>query len=47
MISTYESQTKFIECALCHRVILWEKMITPDGRIYHIHCWDKFEEIET
>ena len=32
-------------CHKCGRVVLWEKMITPDGRIYHIHCWDKFEEI--
>ena len=33
-------------CHKCGKVVLWEKMITPDGRIYHIHCWTKFEEFE-
>ena len=33
-------------CHKCSKVVLWEKMITPDGRVYHIHCWDKTEEFE-
>jgi hypothetical protein len=35
-----------MKCHKCQKVVLWEKMVTPDGRIYHIHCWTKFEEME-
>jgi len=31
-------------CHKCQKVVLWEKMVTPDGRIYHIQCWDRDEE---
>ena len=36
-------------CHKCQKVVLWEKLIVDNGtkkRVYHIHCWDKFEEFE-
>ena len=35
-----------MKCHKCQKVVLWEKMVTPDGRVYHIQCWTKFEEME-
>jgi hypothetical protein len=31
-------------CHKCGKVVLFEKMVTPDGRCYHIQCWDRDEE---
>ena len=28
-------------CEKCGKVVLFEKIITPDGRIFHIFCFDK------
>ena len=33
-----------MKCHKCDKVIIFEKMITPDGRCYHLQCWDKDEE---
>jgi hypothetical protein len=33
-----------MKCHKCDKVIIFEKMITPDGRCYHLQCWDRDEE---
>jgi len=26
-------------CIQCGKVLNFEKIITPDGKAYHMHCW--------
>jgi hypothetical protein len=33
-----------MKCCKCDKVIIFEKIITPDGRAYHIQCWNREEE---
>jgi hypothetical protein len=28
-------------CMKCGKVLNFEKIITPDGKAYHVHCWNK------
>jgi hypothetical protein len=31
-------------CHNCGKVISFEKLITPDGRCYHLECWSSEDE---
>ena len=33
-------------CMKCGKVLNFEKIITPDGRVYHMECWNKDLEIK-
>ena len=28
-----------MRCNKCDKVLNFEKIITPDGRAFHVHCW--------
>jgi len=30
-----------MRCNKCDKVLNFEKIITPDGRAFHIHCWER------
>jgi len=30
-----------LKCQKCDKVLNFEKIITPDGRAFHVHCWSK------
>ena len=31
---------------VCGKALSYEKIITPDGRVYHMECWNKDLEKE-
>ena len=31
-------------CQNCGKVISFEKLVTPDGRGYHLECWSSEDE---
>ena len=31
-------------CMKCGKVLNFEKIITPEGKAYHVKCFDKFEQ---
>tara|TARA_Y100001951_G_scaffold52793_1_gene41853 strand:+ start:233 stop:358 length:126 start_codon:yes stop_codon:yes gene_type:complete len=31
-------------CHNCGKVVSFEKLVTPDGRCYHLECWSAEEE---
>jgi len=33
-------------CMVCGKALSYEKIITPDGRVYHMECWNKELEIK-
>ena len=33
-------------CMICGKALSYEKIITPDGRVYHMECWNKDLEIK-
>ena len=33
-------------CMICGKALSYEKIITPDGRVYHMECWNKELEIK-
>ena len=31
-------------CEKCQKVVLFEKIITPKGKVYHVSCWERDDE---
>ena len=28
-------------CEKCGKVVLFEKIITPENKVYHVSCWER------